>query len=136
IERGEERLVRLEEVEALLASETGVVDACRHVVHDRGQVASLATRPALLALARALGDAWAGDVASGALVARAFGSKRVDESHGGQGGGVRPGAGPPLDDAVRARVHDDPAAARTSRLASLPPPVGEGVLAGPLGLGA
>lgn len=30
--RGEERLLLLEEVEALLASETFVVDACRHVV--------------------------------------------------------------------------------------------------------
>ena len=34
IGRGEERLLLLEEVEALLASRALVVDACRHVVRD------------------------------------------------------------------------------------------------------
>src|SRR6185437_8570123 len=34
IARGEERLLLLEEVEALLASKAFVVDACRHVVRD------------------------------------------------------------------------------------------------------
>jgi hypothetical protein len=81
IERGEERFLRLEEVAALLASDAVVVDACRHVVRDPGQVVSLATRPVLFALARALGEAWPGDVPRDALVARAFGSKYVDESH-------------------------------------------------------
>ena len=62
----------LEEVEALLASEALVVDACRHVVRDAGMVVSLATRPVLFALARALGEAWPGDVPRSALLARAF----------------------------------------------------------------
>ncbi|HEX3528437.1 MAG TPA: helix-turn-helix domain-containing protein [Thermoanaerobaculia bacterium] len=79
--RGEERLVLLEEVEALLASEAFIVDACRHAVRDEGQVVSLATRPVLFALARALGEAWPGDVSRDALVARAFGARRADESH-------------------------------------------------------
>jgi len=79
--RGEERLLRLEEVEALLASKEFVVDACRNVVRSAGTVISLATRPVLFALARALGEAWPGDVPRGALVARAFGSKLTDESH-------------------------------------------------------
>jgi hypothetical protein len=35
----------------------------------------------LFALARALGEAWPGDVARDVLVARAFGSRFVDESH-------------------------------------------------------
>jgi DNA-binding transcriptional ArsR family regulator len=35
----------------------------------------------LFALARALGEAWPGDVPRGTLLARAFGAKRVDESH-------------------------------------------------------
>jgi DNA-binding transcriptional ArsR family regulator len=35
----------------------------------------------LFALARALGESWPGDVARDRLVARAFGSKFVDESH-------------------------------------------------------
>jgi hypothetical protein len=55
--RGEERLLRLEEVEALLASKAFVVDACRNAVRYAGTVISLATRPVLFALARALGEA-------------------------------------------------------------------------------
>jgi hypothetical protein len=81
IARGEERLLRLEEVEALLASNAFVVDSCRHVVRDDGTVVSLARRPVLFALARALGEAWPGDVPRDALVARAFGAKLADESH-------------------------------------------------------
>jgi hypothetical protein len=81
IARGEERPLVLEEVEALLASEVVVVDACRHVVRDTGTVVSLATRPVLFALARALGEAWPGDVPRGVLLARAFGAKHADESH-------------------------------------------------------
>ena len=42
---------------------------------------SLATRPVLFALVRALGEAWPGDVARDLLVARAFGAKHADESH-------------------------------------------------------
>ncbi len=81
IASGEERLLRLEEVEALLASQAFVVDACRHVVRHAGTVVSLAKRPVLFALARALGEAWPGDVPRDTLVARAFGSKLADESH-------------------------------------------------------
>jgi hypothetical protein len=81
IASGEERLLLLEEVEALLASKAFVVDACRHVVRDPRTVVSLATRPVLLALARALGEAWPGDVPRDTLVARAFGAKHADESH-------------------------------------------------------
>jgi len=79
--RGEERLLRLEEVETLLASKAFVVDACRHVVRHAGTVISLAKRPVLFALARALGEAWPGDVPRGTLLARAFGAKHADESH-------------------------------------------------------
>jgi hypothetical protein len=81
IARGEERLLLLEEVEALLASSALIVDACRHVVRDARSVISLARRPVLFALARALGEAWPGDVSRGTLVARAFGGRRADESH-------------------------------------------------------
>ncbi len=81
IARGQQRLLRLEEVEALLASRALVVDACRHVVRDARTVVSLATRPVLFALARALGEAWPGDVPRGTLVARAFRAKHADESH-------------------------------------------------------
>jgi hypothetical protein len=81
IANGEERLLLLEEVEALLTSNAFVVDACRHVVRHAGTVISLAKRPVLFALARALGEAWPGDAARGTLVARAFGAKHADESH-------------------------------------------------------
>ncbi|MBV8897027.1 MAG: helix-turn-helix domain-containing protein [Acidobacteriaceae bacterium] len=79
--RGEQRLVLLEEVEALLASEALVVDVCRNMVRDARTIVSLATRPVLFALVRALGEAWPGDVPRDVLLARAFGSRLVDESH-------------------------------------------------------
>jgi hypothetical protein len=79
--RGEERVLRLEEVEALLASEALIVDACRNVVRGAGTVVSLARRPVLFALARALGEAWPDDVARDVLLARAFGARHADESH-------------------------------------------------------
>jgi hypothetical protein len=81
IARGEERLLLLEDVEALLASKALVVDACRYVVRDVRKVISLATRPVLFALARALGEAWPKDVPRATLLARAFGAKFADESH-------------------------------------------------------
>jgi hypothetical protein len=81
IARGEERLLLLEEVEMLLASKALVVDGCRHVVRDASTMVSLATRPVLFALARALGEAWPGDVPRSTLLARAFGAKFADESH-------------------------------------------------------
>jgi hypothetical protein len=81
IASGTERPLRLDDVEALLASNAFIVDACRHVVRHEGKVVSLATRPVLFALARALGEAWPEDVPRDALIARAFGSKFVDESH-------------------------------------------------------
>jgi hypothetical protein len=81
ISGGEERLLLLEDVEALLASESFVVDAFRHVVRHGGSAVSLRKRPVLFALARALGEAWPGDVPRATLIARAFGSRLGDESH-------------------------------------------------------
>jgi tetratricopeptide (TPR) repeat protein len=81
IARGEERLLLLEEVEALLTSGALVVDACRNVVRDADTLVSLARRPVLFALASALAEAWPQDVPRGALVTRAFRAKHADESH-------------------------------------------------------
>jgi DNA-binding transcriptional ArsR family regulator len=44
-------------------------------------VVSLATRPVLFALARALGEAWPADAPREMLLARAFRAKHADESH-------------------------------------------------------
>ncbi|HTO58221.1 MAG TPA: helix-turn-helix domain-containing protein, partial [Pseudomonadales bacterium] len=79
--RGRERPLRLAQVEALLASKTLVVDACRYVVRANDLIVSLSTRPVLFTLARALGEAWPDDVARDALVTRVFRGKRADESH-------------------------------------------------------
>jgi hypothetical protein len=81
IAHGDERLLTLEEVEAVLASGALVVDACRHVVRGADTVVSLATRPVLFALARALGEAWPADLSRDALVKRAFRAREADESH-------------------------------------------------------
>ena len=64
----------------MLASPAFVVDACRRVVRDEHAVVTLARRPVLFALARALGEAWPDDVPRNMLIRRAFGSKFVDES--------------------------------------------------------
>lgn len=81
ISRGNERVLRLEEVEALFASNTLVVDACRLAVRRADTVVSLATRPVLFTLARALAEAWPEDVPRDTLIARAFRTRHPDESH-------------------------------------------------------
>jgi hypothetical protein len=81
IARGKERLLLLEEVEALLASGALVVDACRHVVRESALLVSLATRPVLFALARELAEAWPGDVPRSTLIARVFRTRHADDSH-------------------------------------------------------
>jgi len=68
IANGGERVLLLDEVEALQASKALVIDACRNVVRDPHLVVSLATRPVLFALARALGEAWPADVPRDILV--------------------------------------------------------------------
>jgi hypothetical protein len=79
--RGAERPLRLEDVEALQASSALVIDACRHVVRDGRTTVSLAGRPVLFALARALAEAWPADMDRASLLARAFGARHADESH-------------------------------------------------------
>lgn len=81
IAKGSERILLLKDVEALLASRVLVVDACRYVVGAEGKAVSLAGRPVLFELARALGESWPGDVPRDVLLARAFRAKLADESH-------------------------------------------------------
>ncbi|CAI8735311.1 helix-turn-helix domain-containing protein [Pseudomonas brassicacearum] len=81
IARGQERLLLLEEVQALLAGPALVVDACRYGISGAGIQVSLARRPVLFALARGLAQAWPGDVPRETLMTQAFGLKLTDESH-------------------------------------------------------
>lgn len=78
---GEERLLLLDDVEALLSSKSLIVDSCHYVVRDSKTVISLATRPVLFTLARVLAEAWPADVPRNALISRAFRAKRADESY-------------------------------------------------------
>ncbi|HEY4136669.1 MAG TPA: helix-turn-helix domain-containing protein [Alphaproteobacteria bacterium] len=81
IARGKERILRLADVEALFASKALVVDGCRYALREAGETVSLAGRPVLFALARALAAAWPADVSRDALVALAFRAREADESH-------------------------------------------------------
>ena len=81
IANGEERVLVLEEVEAVLSSNALVVDACRHVVRHAGVQVSLATRPVLFALVRTLAEAWPEDVSRERLIAQVFDAQHTDESH-------------------------------------------------------
>jgi DNA-binding winged helix-turn-helix (wHTH) protein len=81
IGRDGERLLRLEDVEALLASNALVVDGCRYVVRSEAKLVALARRPVLFAIVSALAEAWPEDVSREALVTRAFRAKRADESY-------------------------------------------------------
>jgi hypothetical protein len=78
---GVEQALGLQEVAALLDSGALVVDACRRGLRCGASWRSLAHRPVLFALARALAEAWPGEVDRQVLIARAFGTRRPDESH-------------------------------------------------------
>jgi hypothetical protein len=78
---GVEKTLRLDEVAALLDSGALVVDACRRGLRAGDAWLPLARRPVLFALARSLAAAWPGDVDRQALIARAFRTRRPDETH-------------------------------------------------------
>jgi hypothetical protein len=73
--------LRLDEVEALLASGALVVDACRRGLRAGATWRPLARRPVLFALARALAEGWPGDVDRDVLIMRAFRTRHPNESH-------------------------------------------------------
>jgi hypothetical protein len=81
LEAGHETRLRLAQVEAVLATPRLIVDACRHRVSSGAHAISLARRPVLFALARALAEAWPGEVPRTALIARVFGARRANASH-------------------------------------------------------
>lgn len=81
VAQGGERWLRLDEVEALLASDILVIDACCNVVRAGTIVIAFATRPILLALLRALAEAWPADAPRETLLKRAFRAQHADDSH-------------------------------------------------------
>jgi hypothetical protein len=76
-----ERLLCLDEVEALIASDALIIDACRNVVRAGPATVSLASRPILFALIRVLAETWPDDASRGDLLIRAFRAREADESH-------------------------------------------------------
>lgn len=81
LSNGDEQVLRLDEVAALLASDALVIDACRRGLGMGEAWQPLARRPVLFALARVLAEAWPGDVDREALIASAFRTQRPDETH-------------------------------------------------------
>ena len=81
LEEQRERPLLLRELPALWASGKLVIDACRREARLGKHVVSLVTRPILLELLVALAEATPHDVARDALIARAFGARRVNDSH-------------------------------------------------------
>ena len=81
VHAGHEQPLRLDEVEALLASGALVVDACRRGLRSADIWLPLARRPVLFALLRALAEGWPGDFERNALIARVFRTRRPDETH-------------------------------------------------------
>ncbi|HWO12504.1 MAG TPA: helix-turn-helix domain-containing protein [Polyangiaceae bacterium] len=81
VNSGGVRLVTLEAVEQVLASDALVVDACRRRVTGRGRTLSLARRPVLFALASELARTWPLGAARDALIEHVFGARRPNASH-------------------------------------------------------
>ncbi len=78
---GAEQVLRLDEVATLLASDTLVIDACRRGLGIGATWRPLARRPVLFALARALAEAWPGDIDRETLITCAFHARHSNESH-------------------------------------------------------
>lgn len=80
IVRGEARVLTLAQVAALFASRSLVVDACRYVVRDAGDVVALTKRPVLFTLARELAASWPHAAPRETLIERAFRVRTSDET--------------------------------------------------------
>jgi len=81
IARGGEQSITLEQVEALLASDALVVDACRYRVVSASKSIPLASRPVLFALAQTLAAAWPHEAPRNDLISTAFRTRYADETH-------------------------------------------------------
>jgi hypothetical protein len=76
----EPRLLRLDEVETLFASNTLIIDACRYAVRAGAKIIPLARRAVLFTLAQALAETWPGDSSRDDLVRQAFRIRSADET--------------------------------------------------------
>ncbi|MCB1475176.1 MAG: helix-turn-helix domain-containing protein [Rhodobiaceae bacterium] len=76
-----QRLLYLEDVEAVYASDRLVIDACRNCVRSKGYVIPLTGRSVLFTLVRVLAEAWPGSASREALLWQAFRAREADESH-------------------------------------------------------
>lgn len=81
IRAGTTRTIQLNEVEAIFATGNLVVDGCRRVIRRRSRSVSLAPRPVLFALIRALAETWPADVPRDRLIEHAFQTRAANESH-------------------------------------------------------
>lgn len=78
---GASRELPLAGIEAVFASGALVLDACGRGLVRHGDRRSMARRPILFTLARALAEAWPGDVERDALIRTAFRMRHPDETH-------------------------------------------------------
>jgi hypothetical protein len=82
IQSGAERVVGLEQVQALLGGGPGLLIDARELVLCAGNArVSLVRRPVLFSIARALGEAWPGEAPRRALLQRVFSVTRPNDSH-------------------------------------------------------
>ncbi|CCD90637.1 conserved hypothetical protein, ''Winged helix'' DNA-binding domain [Bradyrhizobium sp. ORS 375] len=81
IEGAADRLLQLDQVEALFRSDALIIDACSLSVRQSHRTVPLARRPVLFALARRLAETAPGDARRADLIAHAFRGKQADESH-------------------------------------------------------
>jgi len=79
---GSERLLRLDQVEALFRRNASLLVDARELSLRAGPArVALARRPVLFALARALAEAWPNGATRGDLIQRAFSVTRANDSH-------------------------------------------------------
>ncbi len=81
IRRGGNRILLLDDVEALLSSDDFILDCCRSMVRSGGRAIGLGSRPVLLTLLRSLSESWPEEVSRDQLVKHAFHAREADESH-------------------------------------------------------
>jgi len=79
--KGGNKAITLDGVEALLQSDTLVIDATRNALRRRETIVPLSTRPVLFGLTRILAEAWPADASREVLLARVFNARHADDSH-------------------------------------------------------